>query len=341
MATFLTTRKMDPALAARIEASVRGARGEAQESRWAPRLVSLVRLGIVLLVAGVIAFVVLARRQERRELEASRAALLETVRSKSATLTADDRSAVERMESWLARSSGPYDGDLVADELRRPGALAALLSRPAVYVRGPIDAFHSATVIAAAAAASLKDPFLLCLIEPPASHGEKAVLEKVRVAYSRTAEEHTPNVRRLHEAEVGLPFLLPPWGDRIRGAHTAEEIDDLRRDFQRAPIEGATRAVKAELMLFTMDEPGEPGGPTELDGERAHQVRVEVVDLRPEERPRAGKVLVRLRKRVDPSWISGAKRAEYASGLDGCKMALDVYESVTDGAAKSEARSAK
>ena len=82
-----------------------------------------------------------------------------------------------------------------------------------------------------------------------------------------------------------------------------------------------------------MDEPGEPGGPTELDGERAHAVRIGIVALGP------AKVLLRMRKRVDPSWISTAKRPEYASGLDGCKLALDVYESVNDASSgKGEAR---
>ena len=142
------------------------------------------------------------------------------------------------MESWLERSSGPYDGDLVADELRHPGALAALLSRPAVYVRGPLDAFHSSTVILAAAAASLKDPLLVCLIEPPSSRAEKVLFEKVRAAYSRGAEQHTPNVLRLYEAEVGLPFLLPPWADKVREARTVEEIADLRRDLRARPDRG-------------------------------------------------------------------------------------------------------
>src|ERR1700722_18833508 len=146
MGTFLTTPKMAPALAARVEASVRGKRGEAGArgaSRWAPRLVSLARLALVLGVVAAVAVVILARRQERRDLEKARAALLEVVRSESAALTADDLGAVARAEAWLTRSAGEYEGDQIADELRRPGALASLLTRPVVYVRGPIDAFRA------------------------------------------------------------------------------------------------------------------------------------------------------------------------------------------------------
>jgi hypothetical protein len=324
MGTFLTTPKMAPALAARVEASVRGKRGEANargDSRWAPRLVSLVRLALVLGVVAVVAFVVLARRQERRDLERARAALLDVVRSESAALSADDLGAVARAEAWLTRSAGDYEGDLIADELRRPGALASLLTHPAVYVRGPIDAFRTTATIAGAAAASQKDPLVVCLVDPPSARTEKALFEKVRAAFSRGAEQHTPAVRRLHDAIVGLPFLQPAWADGVRGARTEEEIDVLRSRLEKAPIEAATRAAKAELLLFALDEPGEPGGPTELDGERTHDVRIALVQIAP------AKLLLRMRKRVDPSWISTAKRPEYASALDGCRMAFDVLES--------------
>jgi hypothetical protein len=49
-------------------------------------------------------------------------------------------------------------------------------------------------------------------------------------------------------------------------------------------------------------------------------VRIAIVDVS------AGKVLLWLRRRVDPGWISVAKRADYASGLDACALALDVRE---------------
>jgi hypothetical protein len=309
---------MHPALAARIEASVSGRKGGDGDARRRPLLVAIARLALVMMVAAVVLSVIALRRRDRRELEAMRAALLDKVRAGGASLTADDLRAVERAESWIERAAGAYEGDLVADELRRPGAFAATLARPAVYVRGPIGALASAARISEALSASFKDPFVACLVDPPAARTEKTLLPRVRAAYARGADEHTANVRRLRDAEVGLPFLQPPWAERVRAAPGPEDLERLQADFERAPLEAARRAAKADLLLVAIDEPGDPAVPAELDGERPHQVRVELVDLA------SAKVLLRLRKGVDPGWISAAKRSELASGLDGCALAMDV-----------------
>ncbi len=325
MSTFLTTRRMAPALAARVEASVRGKRsaaGDPPGARWSPSRVTMARLGVIAAVVALFGSVVVLRRNDRRDFEAARAVLLDAARAASASLTPEDEGAVARMESWLTRSAGAYEGDFVSDEVKAKGALAAVLTRPTVYVRGTVAQMASSAGIAQAAAASLKDPFLVCLVEPPASRAEGALLAKVRDAYSSSAEQHSPHVRRLREAQVGLPFLLRSWSDKIRGARSSEELDELRRDFEKAPIDGAKQAIKAGLLVFAMDEAGDADGPTELDGERSHLIRVGIVDLA------ASKVLLRMRRRVDPSWISAAKRPLYASGLDGCALAFDVRESV-------------
>ena len=324
MATFLTTSKMDPALAARIEASVRGRRRKSSGATLSPRLVAVFRFAIILGAVVMTCSFAIARRHDRREIDGTRAALLATVHDRSASLTAEDRGAVARMEAWLVRFSGPYEGDLVADELRAPGAFAALLARPSVYVRGPVGTFVDPVEIAKASASSAKDSLLLCLLQPPESRVEKAMLPTVRIAYGRgaTMEEHTPNVRRLHDAEVGMPFLLPAWSERVLVAEDPTDLVRLRRDFEKAPIEAAKQAVRAGLLVFAMDEPGDGVGPTELDGERAHAVRIGIIDLV------AARPLLRLRKLVDPTWISLAKKSEYATGLDGCGLAVDVHESV-------------
>ena len=325
MATFLTTRRMTPELAARVEASVHGERNGAadpRETTWKPRVVAMVRLGLLIAIAAIVWGVVSLHRRDLQDLERTRAALLRAVHAASASLTPEDESAVARAESWLIRSSGAYEGDVIANELRPPGALAAVLARPAVYVRGARGQMSNSQGVAVAAAISLKDPFLVCLVNPPASRTETALLAKVRDAYSSSAEQHSPNVRRLRDAQVGLPFLLPSWSDKVRSAKTSEELDLLRSEFEKAPIEGAKRAAKAELLVFAMDEPDDAGGPAELDGERPHSVRVGLVDLA------AAKVLLRTRKPMDPSWISVAKRSLYAGGVDGCALAFDVRESV-------------
>lgn len=93
MPTFLTTSKMHPALAARIEASVRGRdRGrKAGAPRLTPRFVSIARFALVLVVAVGTYAVVTCRQRDRREIERSRGALLDAVRAQGASLTAEER----------------------------------------------------------------------------------------------------------------------------------------------------------------------------------------------------------------------------------------------------------
>lgn len=283
----------------------------------------MARLVLVIAIGAIVWGVVSLHRRDVEDLERTRATLLSAVRAARASLVPEDESAARRAESWLIRSSGTYEGDFIAAELRPPGALAAVLARPAVYVRGALGQMNNSQGIAVAAAISLKDPFLVCLVNPPVSRTETALLAKVRDAYSSAAEQHSPNVRRLRDAQVGLPFLMPPWSDKIRSAKNPEELDLLRSEFEKAPIEGAKRAAKAELLVFAMDEPDDAGAPAELDGERPHFVRVGLVDLV------AAKVLLRTRKPMDPSWISVAKRSLYAGGVDGCALAFDARASVT------------
>lgn len=322
MGTFLTTPKMAPALAARIESSVRGRR--IVPGGTAPRVVSVVRLGVIATIIVCASMLVINRYREHQALERARAALLDTVRTQAATLRAEESGFVARAEPWLVRFSGPYEGDLISDEVRGAEASRAILARPAVYVRGPLGNFGTAAGIASSAAASTKDAFLLCLLDRPVSRAEKVLLSKVRTAYAGgpLAEERTANVRRLDDAEVGLPFLQAPWAARVQRAERPTELARLQRELDKAPVEDAKRAAKASLLVMAMDEPGDGKGITELDGERPHDVRIGLVDLI------SAKVLLRLRKRVDPAWISVNARAQYASGLDGCALALDVHESV-------------
>ncbi|HVH40951.1 MAG TPA: hypothetical protein VM925_01370 [Labilithrix sp.] len=70
MPTFLTNRKMNRALAARVEASVRG-RPHRRDSSAARRIVSLARLALVLCVFFSIYTVLTLRRSEQREPEPS------------------------------------------------------------------------------------------------------------------------------------------------------------------------------------------------------------------------------------------------------------------------------
>ncbi|HVJ92086.1 MAG TPA: hypothetical protein VM580_19935 [Labilithrix sp.] len=339
MATFLTTSKMSPELAARVEASVSGrpAKAKANSARRTRRLVSLARLVLVATTLGGVYNIVNGRRESKRALERTRASLLESVRAESASLPPEHHAAVPRATTWIEKLARNYEGDFIASELVAPGAFKATLSRPIVYARGSLDALTHQEQIPEAAAASTKDAFVLCLLEPPASRTEATLLDKARAAYAGGAsggsnfEARTANVRRLNDAVVGLPFLLPAWSKSVEQAETTADLARLRTEFERAPIARAKQAAAAGLLLVTIDEPGDNKGPTELDGERPHPVRVALVDLD------GSRVLLRARHDVDPNWISQARRPTYASGLDSCALALDVHEDVQKAGAATSA----
>ncbi len=325
MATFLVTKKMDPALAERVEASVHGARGGAR-GQLRPRTVRLMRLAVAVCVVGVAWGVTDARRRERVAIETSRAELLAEVRTKSASLTSDDLAYLARAQAWLGRLAGAYEGDFIDDALKAPGAMGDALERPAVYVRGPIDDFTTLDGTKRAAAASAKDALAMCLVDPPSSRTEKAALAKVRSAYAKAGEleKATASMRRLFDVDAGLE-MLGSWVDRVKSAREEDDIDALREELEKAPIDSAVRGAKSSLLVVAMDEAGDGTGPTELDGERPHAVRVGLVDLT------ASKLLLRVRRDVDPGWISSSKRAVYASGIDSCALAFDVREAAGSG----------
>lgn len=318
MPTFLTTHKMSPELAARIEASVRGHRpGGGKPS--AARLVGVLRLGAIALIVTITCWLFLQRRRAQQELEAERATLIDQVRRESGTVSRAEMELVTRVQTFVARSAGKYEGDSLAPELRGAAALAATLARPTVYFRGRLANVGSSVGFAESAAASFKDAFVLCLLAPPASRSEKALLAKARAAHAGD-DRMSPaaHVERLYDAIAGFPVLAPAWEARVAAAETRSELKKLQTIFRRSPLQAAKRAAKAQLLLFVLDEPGDRKGPTELDGERPHHVRVGLVEVATQ------KLLLRLRRHVDPGWISAAVRAEYASGIDSCSLALDV-----------------
>jgi hypothetical protein len=321
VATFLATRKMDPALIARIERSVGARTKRVREKRVSARLkTSLLRLVLALAVIALASTALLARRRYQQEVSRTRSTLLDTVHAQNASITADERSFMSRVEPWLFGLAASYEGDTVVDQLRPAKALDAVLARPSVYVRGPVSAFGTSAAISDTASASTRDAFLLCLLDPPASRVEKVVLSKVRAAYGggASAGDHA---RRLHDAAAGLKQLLSPWEERVRSAPELRDLDRIKSELGKVAVADAKRATQAELLIAAMDEADEPG-PADLDGERPHQVRVAVIDLR------AGKVLLRTRKRVDPNWLAASTRSTFASAVDGCALAFDVRASV-------------
>jgi hypothetical protein len=321
--TLLVTDRMSPALRARIEASVNGRR-PTPGRRSKPMALAMLRMSLVLVCLLAIGTFAMARRRAAVELEADRASLLERFKKETSGLTAEERAVGERVQAVLERAAGPYPGDSVTAELRGP-AFMATLARPTVYVRGPVQSFTRTSGLRDSASSSFVDAFVFCLFDPPSSRTEKLLLNRARSAHAggERVTKAAPHVARLYHALAGLPFLSRTWEARVQSAQKARELEILRRDFERAPLANAKQAAKAELLLYAMDEAGDRSVPAELDGERPHYVRVGLFDLD------SKKQLLALRRKVDPSWLSPTSRAEYATGIDACSLALDVREEVT------------
>ncbi len=118
MPTLLTNPKMDPALAARVEASVRGKITKSQaRGIYSRRAVVLFRVALAMLVVGVFALAFVVRRRARRQIEDARTALQQAIDAETRTLTDSDRSAIVRVQSETTKLAGPYPGDFVAPEL--------------------------------------------------------------------------------------------------------------------------------------------------------------------------------------------------------------------------------
>ncbi len=304
MATLLTNKKMHPALRARIEKSVTG---RSSPEATAARLRALVRFLSVAVFIGAIVWVATKRRELTRTMDAQRAAVLDAFASRTAGITEEDRGATARYEGVLVRLAGPYEGDTAMP--------APIGGRTMVYVRGPIESFASAGSVVKAAGASIDDTFARCFVDPPRSRAEKDVLPKVRAIYTGPA---AGSVERLADAYSAQRVLSPAWQARVRASQSDKELAALRSEVEHTPFERARSVWHADLLLAVMDEPGDTKAPAELDGERPHEVRVALVETK------TGRILLRMRKAVDPHDWNVASRPDYAAGLDACALAVDA-----------------
>ncbi len=321
MGTFLTNSKMNPALRERIEASVRAGSPRvpgAAPSRLRPRVVAVVRVAAAAgLIAAVVSVLVMWRRTTR-EFEQSRAALLMDVRARAAAFTAPQRRMVEQIEGLLLDADDPSAPDYIAPALTKPRALQALLDRPSVYLRGPSAAFGNVSALRALSAEASQDAFIHCLIRPPSARNEKAVLAAVRAAYDGDVASEAVQVGQLHAARMALPFISQPWLERVETVTSSAELKHMRRQFERAPLQKALRVARALHVVAVLDEPKAAGAVVEIDGATAHRVQVVLYEIA------SGKQLLRLRRSVDPAWVSEKHRSAAARDLNSCRLALDV-----------------
>jgi hypothetical protein len=323
MATFLTTPRMNPALRARVERAV-SHRTRAKHhaariglkmpfaSRNRLRLAQLFPIVALVLVAGL---GTASYAYGRRALEDERAALLSALEERRVGLPAGHEGFVAQTDRWISEGARVPDPSYVVDPaLHAPGALDALLRRPAVYVRGAIAELSDTQKLDDAVRSSSKDAFLFCLLNPPASGKESDLLAKVRGVYFAGAivDDQTANVRRLAEARIGLGVLGPRFEGATRAAEDIAALRRLRKELESSPTDEAKKAAAAELLIVVADGAGEAD---------TRKARVSFVDLA------SKKVLLRLRPGIEPLSRS-ATAVVHREDMEGCSLALAVRRTV-------------
>ncbi|HEY6079771.1 MAG TPA: hypothetical protein VIW29_13240, partial [Polyangiaceae bacterium] len=128
------------------------------------------------------------------------------------------------------------------------------------------------------------------------------------------------HVERLGPLLQVLPLMEHQWAQRVQNTESIPALQKLQTLLEAAPFAAGVRAAKARQLLLVADETLTATGPTELDGERTHPVRVSLTDLD------NGETRLRFRRTVDPSWLSDATRAQFASGVDSCALAMDIRQ---------------
>lgn len=323
MPTFLTTPKMEPELAARVEASVTGKPAMAKMS---PKTVAFLRFAGIAGFVGMIVWIFVVRRQAADAIAADRNALLAQVRVFSEQLTEADKKIIPRAEAWVAERSGAYEGDFIDESVRGEG-MKATFAQPILYLRGPIDNFKTAQGITEMAQTTFRDAFVLCLFDPPAKATEKTLREAARAISNAERAKVMEHVARFHTARVGVPFLVPQWEERVKTIDASRELNEIRSLLKRVNLEESVKALKARLLLVAMDEPKDGTGPSEIDGANRHYVRVFLHDFETD------KPLLRRRILVDPAWIATSRRSDHAHGINSCELALEVRAAMSGTAA--------
>jgi hypothetical protein len=322
MPSFLTTKKMGPRLRERIHVSLTGRRKETRRARVFPLLVACLRAAMLI---GLVVFAVsffLRKHDQETQIAAMRARVIAAHEKESSGLSKRDKQLRQRTEEAITEGLGRYKGDFFSHEVRDQDLFLQLLKQPGVYLRGSLRDLNKEAGIQTVAQESLKDAFLVCLLDPPVGVEERDLLERVYVAYRSgpTLDQATAPFFRLQAGLAFMPLLEDAWRDNVRRATKLQSLQQLLTTLERAPLEQAKAAARAETILFVIDEDKEAGAPSEFDGSNKHFARVHLVKLGSQS------TLLRARLLVDPSWISEKRRHQYASGLLGCRLAKELHQ---------------
>jgi hypothetical protein len=308
VATFLTTPKMSPELALRLERGLSKRRVKSKfntELQSRPRGSSTARALVVLAFLLVAAAVYAFDASEKRELETRRGQVMSELGRRRAALPDGYAALLPKVERWAAEATRDVQEDQIAPELKSKAGLDAWLSRRAIYVRGPAGELGRAATLSEAAAASDKDAFLYCLMRPPPSRTEEDVLARGRGVNfgGAVVGDATRNVRRLHDALVGLDTVGKAFEAKVAAADSQSVVQALARQLDRTSLDATREALQAELLVVVAE-----------DGPLARAVMVDLT---------ADRLLAHIQRRRDVARASPSQKL-HAAELSACELALEV-----------------
>lgn len=314
---------MPPPLAARIRRSLQG-RNRGLSPTWVAALRVLTVVSIVAVAAGIWSH----RAHQTNELERVRGSLLEQIAAARAVLPATSHDLPERVRRWMQKESAAYAGDYRAAELGTSILLRERMDGPGLFVRAPlVAAGDPASTLLPGASESTANALVPCLRQPPEGSTEAELLPRVRDGYRSDAagqsgapQSAENRIERVHPAVAGFTVLEPLWTEGAERAESIEELRQLEAALNKLPVQSARRAAEATTLVVVLDEPKVDAAPVEFDGAVRHYMRLVIVDLANDE------VLLRVRRLVDPAWVSERRRNRYARALIDCRFALEVHE---------------
>lgn len=316
MPSLLTNHKMPATLRARVEASLKSdalARVGGANRRQGNVLFR------VLLLSGLCAFgvfLVLSFRQAEREFVAEKTALIERYRAQSTPIDQAFEKRLAIVDHVLSGALEPYAGDIGSAELESPLRLEDLLAKPLLYIRGPQRGFRTDAERREQAEQAGPDALPRCLMIPPPNDEETTLLRHLgRVYQPKVLSGRFVSLTRAYRA---VDFLHSSFKKRLDGADTARSLPYLEAELRAAELPLAVGLREASYFFYVLDEPKVPGTVADFDGEAEHHIRMGLVALD------GGATIFRLRRLVNPEWISEKSRLAYSRELNSCRLAWQI-----------------
>ncbi len=304
MPSFLVTRRMSPALRARVQASLRSDLRQRtlypnQGRRW-----KYLRVVLILATLALTAFLVLTYRKSRREVEERRALLLAEYRQLAASVPKPARA---RLQDLAAR----FDSRSLGDTSAGP-ALDRILAEPFLYVRVEALRLSSPKSALEAARESELDALATCLVTPPANLRESTLLRAIGQA------PRSDRIFSVGDAVAALDFFDSSFEDELQSVQHMEQLDRLGVRLHQDERARGLAALEAKTLVLAVDLAKEGDVVSDFDGEAPHEIQLKAFDVA------SGRLLWGASHRVDPSWISAKSRLAYSRPLDSCRLAFEL-----------------